>query len=128
MTILVVHKDFVARKAYRFITNNFVIEYPLITIAEHYREKWQIELFKELIKGNLIVKHHTCLAVRRMPSKPIVDSHHRLPSACQNQGSLQESVLNHRDWNLGQGIRPGEDGPQITGNRATTTHSKSGCQ
>ena len=59
---------------------------------------------------------------------PLVDSHHRLPSARQSQGYVQQPVLNHRDCHLGQGVRTGENGPETTGDRATTTHSKSGCQ
>lgn len=41
---LVVYEDFATGKAYHFLTNNFSIEDPL-TIAELYRERWQIELF-----------------------------------------------------------------------------------
>jgi hypothetical protein len=41
---LVVYEDFETAKVYRFLTNNFAIEDPL-TIAELYRERWQIELF-----------------------------------------------------------------------------------
>lgn len=59
---------------------------------------------------------------------PLVDSDYRLPSACQGQSHLQESVLNHRNRHPRQGVWPGEDGPWAAGNRATTTHSKSGCQ
>ena len=41
---LVVYEDFETGKVYRFLTNNFAIEDPL-TIAELYRERWQIEPF-----------------------------------------------------------------------------------
>lgn len=41
---LIVYEDFEAGKVYHFLTNNFSIEDPL-TIAELYRERWQIELF-----------------------------------------------------------------------------------
>ncbi len=46
---LVVYEDFEAGKVYHFLTNNFSIEDPL-TIAELYRERWQIELFFKWIK------------------------------------------------------------------------------
>ncbi|MGN1221134.1 MAG: transposase [Candidatus Cryptobacteroides sp.] len=51
---LVVSEDFETGKVYRFLTNNFSIEEPL-TIAELYRERWQIELFK-WIKQHLHIK------------------------------------------------------------------------
>ena len=54
---LVVYEDFESGKVYRFLTNNFVIEDPL-TIAELYRERWQIELFFKWIKQHLHIK--TC--------------------------------------------------------------------
>ena len=40
---LVVYEDFRDGKAYRFLTNNFTID--AITVAELYRERWQIEIF-----------------------------------------------------------------------------------
>ena len=52
---LVVYEDFEAGKVYHFLTNNFSIEDPL-TIAELYRERWQIELFFKWIKQHLQVK------------------------------------------------------------------------
>ena len=52
---LVVYEDFESGKVYRFLTNNFVIEDPL-TIAELYRERWQIELFFKWIKQHLHIK------------------------------------------------------------------------
>ena len=52
---LVVYEDFDTAKVYRFLTNNFTIEDPL-TIAELYRERWQIELFFKWIKQHLHIK------------------------------------------------------------------------
>ena len=52
---LVVYEDFETGKLYRFLTNNFAIEDPL-TIAELYRERWQIELFFKWIKQHLHIK------------------------------------------------------------------------
>ena len=52
---LVVYEDFETGKAYRFLTNNFAIQDPL-TIAELYRERWQIELFFKWIKQHLHIK------------------------------------------------------------------------
>ncbi len=51
---LVVYEDFRDRMAYRFITNNFTID--ALTVAELYRERWQIELFK-WIKQHLHIKN-----------------------------------------------------------------------
>ena len=52
---LVVYEDFESGKVYHFLTNNFSIEDPL-TIAELYRERWQIELFFKWIKQHLHIK------------------------------------------------------------------------
>lgn len=52
---LVVYEGFEDGKIYRFLTNNFAIEDPL-TIAELYRERWQIELFFKWIKQHLHIK------------------------------------------------------------------------
>lgn len=52
---LVVYEDFETGKVYRFLTNNFAIEDPL-TIAELYRERWQIEPFFKWIKQHLHIK------------------------------------------------------------------------
>ena len=52
---LVVYEDFETGKVYRFMANNFAIEDPL-TIAELYRERWQIELFFKWIKQHLHIK------------------------------------------------------------------------
>ena len=52
---LVVYEDFETRKVYRFLANNFAIEDPP-TIAELYRERWQIELFFKWIKQHLHIK------------------------------------------------------------------------
>ncbi len=40
---LVVYEDFSTNTVYRFLTNNFKLN--ALTIAELYRERWQIELF-----------------------------------------------------------------------------------
>lgn len=52
---LVVYEDFETGRVYRFLTNNFAIDNPL-TIAELYRERWQIELFFKWIKQHLHIK------------------------------------------------------------------------
>ncbi len=52
---LVVYEDLRDGKAYRFITNNFTID--ALTIAELYRERWQIELFFKWIKQHLHIKN-----------------------------------------------------------------------
>jgi IS4 transposase len=51
---LVVYEDFSTGNAYRFLTNNFKLE--ALTIAELYRERWQIELFFKWIKQHLHIK------------------------------------------------------------------------
>lgn len=48
---LVVYEDFAAGVFYRFLSNNFTLE--ALTIAELYRERWQIELFFKWIKQHL---------------------------------------------------------------------------
>ena len=52
---LVMYEDYETGNVYRFLTNNFAIEDPL-TIAELYRERWQIELFFKWIKQHLHIK------------------------------------------------------------------------
>ena len=52
---LVVYEDFEYGKVYHFLTNNYSIEDQL-TIAELYRERWQIELFFKWIKQHLHIK------------------------------------------------------------------------
>ena len=52
---LVVYEDYKTGIVYRFLTNNFAVEDPL-TIAELYRERWQIELFFKWIKQHLHIK------------------------------------------------------------------------
>ena len=51
---LVVYEDFRDGTVYRFLTNNFTLE--AITIAELYRERWQIEIFFKWIKQHLHIK------------------------------------------------------------------------
>ena len=51
---MVVYEDFDTNNVYRFLTNDFTLE--AITIAELYRERWQIELFFKWIKQHLHVK------------------------------------------------------------------------
>lgn len=51
---LIVYEDFRDGKVYRFLTNNFSID--AITIAELYRERWQIEIFFKWIKQYLHIK------------------------------------------------------------------------
>lgn len=52
---LVVYEDFRDGKVYRFITNNFSVD--ALTVAELYRERWQIELFFKWIKQHLHIKN-----------------------------------------------------------------------
>ena len=52
---LIVYEDFEAEKFYRYLINNFAIEDPL-TIAELYRERWQIELIFKWVKHHLHIK------------------------------------------------------------------------
>ena len=51
---LVVYEDFSTGIVYRFLSNNFKLE--ALTIAELYRERWQIELFFKWIKQHLHIK------------------------------------------------------------------------
>ena len=51
---LVVYEDFREGTAYRFLTNNFTLE--AISIAEFYRDRWQIEIFFKWIKQHLHIK------------------------------------------------------------------------
>lgn len=51
---LVVYEDFSTNTVYCFLTNNFKLE--VLTIAELYRERWQIELFFKWIKQYLHIK------------------------------------------------------------------------
>ncbi len=51
---LVVYEDFGTNTVYRFLSNNFKLE--ALTIAELYRERWQIELFFKWIKQHLHIK------------------------------------------------------------------------
>ena len=51
---LVVYEDFRDGKVYRFLTNKFTVD--AITIAELYRERWQVEIFFKWIKQHLHIK------------------------------------------------------------------------
>ncbi len=51
---LVVYEDFRDGRVYHFLTNNFTVE--AITVAELYRERWQIEIFFKWIKQHLHIK------------------------------------------------------------------------
>ncbi len=53
---LVIYEDYAESKynVYRFLTNDF--DLPALTIAELYRERWQIELFFKWIKQHLKIK------------------------------------------------------------------------
>lgn len=55
---LVVYEDFETGKVYRFLSNDFVIEDPL-TLAELYRERWQIELFFKWISSIFTLRPST---------------------------------------------------------------------
>lgn len=52
---LVVYEDFRDSKVYRFLSNNFAIN--TLTVAELYRERWQIEIFFKWIKLHLHIKN-----------------------------------------------------------------------
>ena len=51
---LVAYEDFRDGTLYRFLTNNFDLE--AITVAELYRERWQVEIFFKWIKQHLHIK------------------------------------------------------------------------
>lgn len=51
---LVAYEDFIDGTLYRFLTNNFDLE--AITVAELYRERWQVEIFFKWIKQHLHIK------------------------------------------------------------------------
>lgn len=51
---LVVYEDFATGNVYRFITNH--TGYEALTIAELYRERWNVELFFKWIKQHLHIK------------------------------------------------------------------------
>ena len=54
MMRLVIYEDFSTGNVYRFLTNDF--DHEAITIAELYRERWQVELFFKWIKQHLRIK------------------------------------------------------------------------
>ena len=51
---MVVYEDFTTGNVYRFITNH--LGYEALTIAELYRERWNVELFFKWIKQHLHIK------------------------------------------------------------------------
>jgi transposase len=51
---MVVYEDFATGNVYRFITNH--PGYEALTIAELYRERWNVELFFKWIKQHLHIK------------------------------------------------------------------------
>ncbi len=51
---LVLYEDFSTANVYSFLTNNFAL--AALTIAELYRERWQVELFFKWIKQHLHIK------------------------------------------------------------------------
>lgn len=51
---MVTYEDYATNNVYRFITNN--LEYEALTIAELYRERWNVELFFKFIKQHLYIK------------------------------------------------------------------------
>ena len=51
---MVVYEDFATGNLYRFITNR--LGYDALTIAELYRERWNVELFFKWIKQHLHIK------------------------------------------------------------------------
>ena len=51
---MVTYEDYANNVVYRFITNN--TEYDPLTIAELYRERWNVELFFKWIKQHLHIK------------------------------------------------------------------------
>jgi hypothetical protein len=50
----VVYFDAVTGKRLKFLTNNFTL--PALTIAEIYKQRWQVELFFKWIKQHLRIK------------------------------------------------------------------------
>lgn len=51
---MVVYEDYATSNVYRFLTNDFTHSY--LTIAELYRERWQVECFFKWIKHHLHIK------------------------------------------------------------------------
>ena len=51
---MVTYEDYATNNVYRFLTNN--TEYEALTIAELYRERWNVELFFKWIKQHLHIK------------------------------------------------------------------------
>lgn len=51
---MVTYEDYATSKVYKFLTNN--TDYEALTIAELYRERWNVELFFKWIKQHLHIK------------------------------------------------------------------------
>lgn len=51
---MVTYEDYATNNVYRFLTNN--TDYEALTIAELYRERWNVELFFKWIKQHLHIK------------------------------------------------------------------------
>jgi transposase len=51
---MVTYEDFATGNVYRFLTNH--LGYEALTIAELYRERWNVELFFKWIKQHLHIK------------------------------------------------------------------------
>ena len=58
-----VYFDAVTGKRLKFLTNNFTL--PALTIAEIYKQRWQVELFFKWIKQHLRIKAFTALVRTR---------------------------------------------------------------
>ncbi len=79
---MVVYEDYATGNVYRCLTNDFTHSY--LTIAELYRERWQVECFFKWIKQHLNIKafygdQPECSILADM------DCHLRLPAACHCQ-------------------------------------------
>ena len=71
---MVVYEDYATGNVYRFLTNDFTHSY--LTIAELYRERWQVECFFKWIKQHLNIK-----AFYRGPARMQYTRRYGLPSA-----------------------------------------------
>jgi IS4 transposase len=50
----VVYSDAVTGKRLKYLTNNFTL--PALTMAQIYKQRWQVELFFKWIKQHLCIK------------------------------------------------------------------------